>query len=178
MMRNAWPLLFLSVVACSAPPRPITVGEFIAQKEGVSVAEGERRAAHQNALHGLIARASADPAWGGLRFEHRPTYRVVLSFTDGQPRPELVALAPSDLRPHIVFEKAVRSRAEADRLMNVLSTALQPLGGDWNISFDPANGRFTVNVARKKQIEPARALVPEAMRSDVDVVVGPQIIPT
>jgi hypothetical protein len=172
-------IAILAIAGCAtAPPPPISVGEFIAQKEGLSVAEGERRAEHQNAIHALVAQAGKDPAWGGLRFEHRPEYRIILRFADGRARPELLALVPADLRSHIRFGTALRSLIEVDRLTKELFDALRPLPGDWNTMYDDASGRFTVNVARSSQLDEARRLVPTHLQAHTDVVVGGQIIPT
>ena len=164
--------------ACIAPARPATVAEHMASEFGISLAEAERRAAHQDSLHALVARAGSDPGWAGLRIEHVPIYRIVLRFTDGRQRAELIALAPADLRPHIAFEAAARSRSDAERVMTQLSIALQPLGGDWNISYDEARDRFAVSVGKRAQVDAARRLIPLELRTITDVAVGPQIIPT
>ena len=178
-MRYLWASCLLLAAGCAAAPeRPITTAEFLAQQEGLPLAEAERRIRHQDQLHRLVAAAQHDPAWADLRIQHRPDYRVTLRFTDGRPRPELVQLVPPDLRPHIVFGTAPLSRIEADRLMGELSAALQPLGRDWNIMYDGDTGSFTVNVARKDQIEPASRLVPAHLRARTRVVVGPQIVVT
>src|SRR5687768_16804898 len=133
-MRCAWIILSLSAVGCAvAPPQPITGAQFLAQQEGLALAEAERRIRHQDQLQPLVRAASADPGFGEARFVHRPVYRIVFSFTDGKPRPALIAMAPPDMRPHLAFVKAIRSRAEMDRSANELNDALRPLGRAFNI---------------------------------------------
>jgi hypothetical protein len=115
----------------------------------------------QAASNALLERLRSDPAFGGARYEHSPCYRLVLAFTDGQPRRWVIDAADARLRPYLAFSRSRFSEGErnsaAKQIMAALSSARIPFA--FMIAGSPEG--FGIYVATAAEVERARLLVPE-----------------
>jgi hypothetical protein len=121
----------------------------------------------------LVQRVQADPAYGGAWYEHAPCYRIVLAFTDGQPRQWVIEAAEPELRPYIAFGRTKFSLAERERARPEIMAALATAGARSEIfvvSLDPEG--FMVGVPTEADAQIARRAIPERYRDITRVEVG------
>lgn len=118
------------------------------------------------------------PGFSDIFIEHEPTWHVVVAFTSPlPPRDHIVKLAPSAIRDRIIVRTAKRTRAEIDAALDQLAPALRAAGLPWGGGYDVKTQRFEIKVASPAYVERVRSAVPPALRSDVDVTVGPLPVP-
>ena len=127
----------------------------------------------QLAADRLTARVQADPAYGGAWYEHAPCYRIVLAFTDGQPRQWVIDAAEPELRPYIAFGRTKFSQAEREQARPEIMTALAAAGARTEVFFSSINPeQFTVGVPTEADARVARRAIPERYRDITRVEVG------
>ena len=151
------------------PPPVITLPGAICERART----GEMIVRIQLAADRLISRVQADPGFGGAWYEHAPCYRLVLGFTDGQPRQWVVDAAEPELRPYIAFGRTKLSQAEREQARPEIMAALAAAGARtkiFGVSLHPE--QFIVGVPTEADAQIARAAVPERYRDITRVEVG------
>ncbi|HET7708776.1 MAG TPA: hypothetical protein VFK50_04480 [Sphingomicrobium sp.] len=127
----------------------------------------------QLAASRLIERVQADPAYGGAWYQHAPCYRLVLGFTDGQPRQWVIDAADAELRPYVAFGRTRFSQAEREQARPLIMAALAAAGARLEVfvvSLDPEG--FMVGVPAEADARIARRAIPERYRPITRVEVG------
>ncbi len=150
-------------------PRVVTLPGAICEQART----GETIMRVQLAADRLILRVEADPAYGGAWYEHAPCYRIVLGFTDGQPRQWVIDAAEPELRPYVGFGQTKFSQAEREQARPEIFAALAAAGARTEIfavSLDPE--RFMVGVPTEADARIARAAIPDRYRGITRVEIG------
>ena len=163
------PVALPAPASAPPPPRVVTLPGAICER--ARTAETIMRV--QLAADRLISRVQADPAYGGAWYEHAPCYRIVLGFTDGQPRQWVIDAAEADLRPYVAFGRTKFSQAEREQARPEIWAALAAAGARSEIfvvSIDPEE--FMVGVPTEADAQIARAAIPERYRGITRVEVG------
>ncbi len=163
------PLAALAPAPALPPPRVVTLPGAVCEQART----GETILRVQLAADRLISRIQADPAYGGAWYEHAPCYRIVLGFTDGQPRQWVVDAAEPDLRPYVAFGRTKLSQAGREQARPEIMAALAAAGARSEIfvvSLDPEG--FMVGVPTEADARIARDAIPERYRGITRVEVG------
>lgn len=114
----------------------------------------------QPAAQRLIERAQAEPGYGGAWFENSPCYRLVLAFTDGQPRWPVIEAAEPWLRPYLSFARSRFTEAERNAAAESIRKALSQAGIRWAFFDEGAGGNWTIHLGSQADVDRARAIVP------------------
>lgn len=110
----------------------------------------------------LIQRVQSDPAYGGAWYEQAPCYRLVLAFTDGEPRQSVVDAAEPELRPYIAFGRTKFSQAEREKARHEIMAAVAAAGARTKVFFSSLNPeQFTIGVPTEADARIARAAIPQ-----------------
>lgn len=163
------PVATATPAPAAAPPRVITLPGAICEQART----GETILRVQLATDRLISRVQADPAYGGAWYEHAPCCRIVLAFTDGQPRQWVVDAAEPDLRPYVAFGRTKFSQAEREQARPQIMADLTAAGARTEVfvvSLDPEG--FMVGVPTEADAQIARRAIPERYRDITRVEVG------
>lgn len=114
-----------------------------------------------------------DPTFAGAWYEHAPCYRLVLAFTDGQPRQWVVDAAPPELKPYLAFGRSKYSAAEREAARMEIMAALAAAGLRFSFFVEgPPAERFTIGVRTPADAQVAMQAVPPRHRADVSIFVG------
>lgn len=181
----------LAAAACAKPPpadpadaaevaRPAAidpVGGF-AQMYGISRDDAQVRLDNQERVSALAEALRRDPLPGfsDLWIEHEPRYAVVVAFKGAAPKAEVLRRADPKLRPFLEFREAKRDKAAIDRDLDRLIAAFRDAPVQWAGGYDVKTGRFGFDFATEAGADWARARVPDDLKADVDVRMGP--VPT
>ncbi len=153
----------------AAPPRVLTLPGAICEQART----GETILRVQLAADRLISRVQADPAYGGAWYEHAPCYRIVLGFTDGQPRQWVIDAAEPDLRPHVAFGRTKFTPAEREQARLEIMSAIPAAGARLKIFGSSLNPEaLVVGVPTEADAQIARRAIPERYRGITRVEVG------
>jgi hypothetical protein len=136
------------------------------------VRDGNFIARIQSEVEALMTRLKADPNFGWAAYEHMPCYRLVLAFTDGQPRPWVLAAASPELRPLIAFADAKYSHAEREQATREILTALEATRVRFLLAVNGRDARFEVIVRTEADAALVRQVIPQRYREDVIVKLG------
>jgi len=114
-------------------PAPVIVPRAVEASEPEhceQVRDGNKIARIQTEVEQLLVRLRPNPAFAWAKYEHFPCYRVVLAFTDGKPRPAVLAAASPELRPfiRIVPARLPFSQAQFEQARQEIFAALRPTG--------------------------------------------------
>ncbi len=113
------------------------------------------------AANRLIERVRSEPGYGGAWFENEPCYRVVLAFTDGQPRWSVIEAAELWLRPYIGFARSRFTEVERSANGEKLRQAMASAGISYAFGDGAGTESWTIYVGSQADVDRARALVPE-----------------
>lgn len=127
----------------------------------------------QGASQDLIERLMGDPSFGGAWFDHFPCYRIVLAFTDAQPRPWVVPTAAPELQPFIAFARSEYSESERERARREIGASLNAAGVRFSLFYSMLNPeQFTIQVRTEAEALIARRAIPDRYRNLTKVDVG------
>jgi hypothetical protein len=117
----------------------------------------------QPAANRLIERARCEPGFGGAWFENEPCYRLVLAFTDGQPRPSIIEATEPWFRPYLGFAPSSFTETERNAAAEKLRQAMASAGISFAFGDGGGTESWTIYVGSQSDLERARALVPERL---------------
>lgn len=153
----------------AALPRVVTLPGAVCER--ARTAETIMRV--QLAADRLMQRVQADPAFGGAWYEHAPCYRIVLAFTDGQPRQWVVDAAEPELRPYIAFSRTSLAHAERERAAREIMSAVNAAGVQFEIFSSSVHPEeFMLGVRTEAEARIARQAIPERYRALTKIEIG------
>lgn len=128
----------------------------------------------QPAANRVIERARAEPGFGGAWFENEPCYRLVLAFTDGQPRPSIIEAAEPWFRPYLGFSRSRFTEAERDQARLEMGPLIKAAGVGDAVFVDHGASpeRLGIGVLTEADAARVRAVIPDRYRSLIEVWVG------
>lgn len=165
----AAPVPVVEPAAVIAPQPVATEPEYCEQ-----VRDGNTVARIQTEVEQLLVRLRPNPAFAWAKYEHAPCYRVVLAFTDGQPRPAILAAASPELRKFIRFVPARLpfSHAQFEQARQDIFAALRPTRVQALIAVAPAEQQIDIGVRTEADAQLVRSVIPVRYRAITKVTPG------
>lgn len=144
---------------------------FLERKFNLSASEAQSRLDRQaeaEALSVQLSEAYSD-AFLGLKIQHEPTYKVVLSLASDQFDSQVRKLIPPKLRSFVQIRRSRLAIGEVETTRTALISVLGNSG--YELAFDYSRDRFVIRTP-KDNITKLRALVPPQFRALVEFQEG------
>jgi hypothetical protein len=170
-------------VAAQAPRVPPPPGEtktvvgrnpsvsYLMQRYSLAEAEAAERIAVQSEVVALSERMNAegDPAYADMWIEHEPVFRVVLAFADNKDRKAFLDSVSPRLRRFVHLVNVAKSKRQVDSDLAAITAAIRASGIPFSGGFDIKGRRYVIEVESQNAAQQVRALIPPALRSEVDI---------
>lgn len=155
------------------PGRDLQV-EFIAQQHGLSVQEATERVALLREIQQVVQAAigSDEEGFGGVWVDHSPTFKIIVGFTGQSERREFLDRLSPQLRRYVQIRNSAKALGVAQQEVAQIQQALSAARIPFETFFEPRSQSHVVVVQAQDNANTARALIPPALRSNVDVRVG------
>lgn len=148
---------------------------YLMETYGIAEAEALDRLQLQQEVTALATalRRGSDPAFGGIWIEHAPVFKIVVAFADQKDRQALRESIAPNLRRHVQIVHRPRSDRDISAQLDQLTAAISAANIPYASGYTVQAGRFFVAVESQQHAQQVRALIPPALRGDVEVRVEP-----
>lgn len=149
--------------------------DFLVNTYRISRQEAEERLVVQDELSEKIEEIAAQfgDRFGGIDIEQQAPFRVVVLVEgeDGATVPQSFNLPPR-LQRYIGTQRAQRSLAETNAIVERLATIFRSAGNRTIVNFDPAAQKFVVTAPESRIVQALTRLIPAELFKDVTTRVG------
>jgi hypothetical protein len=147
----------------------------LAQSHGISTAQAAERVDILGEVERIVEQALAEDAdsFGGVWVDHSPTFKIIVAFTGQSERKAFVDRLPAKARRYVQIRNATKSLAAAQQDVDQILKAVSGAGVPFETYFEPRSQNYIVTVKDQAAAGVARGLIPAALRSMVNVRVGP-----
>jgi hypothetical protein len=147
----------------------------LVQAHGVPAAEAAERVAALAEVQQIVEQALGDDpdGFGGVWVDHVPTFKIVIAFTGAGDRKAFLDRLPAKSRRHVQIRNAAKPLAAAQKDVDQILQALSGAKIAFETYFEPRSQNYVVTVKDQSAAGTARGLIPAALRSAVNVRVGP-----
>ena len=149
--------------------------EQLTQAHGISAADAAERVDVLSEVQQIVERALADDpnSFGGVWVDHSPTFKIIVAFTGEGDRKAFLDRLPAKSRRYVQIRNATKSLAAAQQDVDQILQALSAAKIVFETYFEPRSQNYVVTVKDQSAAGTARALIPAALRSMVNIRVGP-----
>ncbi|MFN3726015.1 MAG: S1 family peptidase [Allosphingosinicella sp.] len=156
------------------PGRDLQV-EFLAQKYGISPQDAAERASILRDIQEVVRAAvgSDEAAFAGVWVDHVPAFKIIVGFAGESERREFLDQLSPRLRRYVQIRHTVKALAVAQREVSAIHQALSVAGTPFETYFEPRSQNHIVVVPDQRAANTVRGLIPPALRSSVNIRVGP-----
>lgn len=156
------------------PGRDLLV-DVLAQQYGISAQDAAERAEILREVQEVVQAAvgSDEAGFGGVWVDHSPTFRIIVGFTDQSERREFLDRLSPRLRRYVQIRNSAKALGTAQQEVAQIQQALSSARIPFETFFDPRSQNHVVVVRDQGDANTARGLIPPALRSTVNVRVGP-----
>ena len=112
-------------------------------------------------------------SFGGVWVDHSPTFKIIVAFTGEGDRKAFLDRLPAKSRRYVQIRNATKSLAAAQQDVDQILQALSAAKIVFETYFEPRSQNYVVTVKDQSAAGTARALIPAALRSMVNIRVGP-----
>lgn len=149
--------------------------EHLGRTYGLSAEEAAERVEVLREVQQVVdLAASSDPdAFGGVWVDQTPTLKIVVAFSGQDDRKALLERIPAKLRRYVQIRNSAKSLASSQQDTDAILEAVSGAKIPFETYFDPRSQNYVLIVKDQSDAGTARGLIPPALRSMVNVKVGP-----
>ena len=154
-------------------------GGYLQTRYGLSDEEAARRLSNEQLVGDLNTSLHEDPVQGfsSMWIRHEPTYAVVVNVSPPFDRAAILARADEAIRDDIEFVSVTRTQSEISRTEDRIIAAWRDIRAPWSGGYEVQRDTFRYTAASPATLEDMRAALPEDLRGEVELAVGPQPVP-
>ncbi|MEO7177660.1 MAG: hypothetical protein ABIW83_02340, partial [Allosphingosinicella sp.] len=113
--------------------------------------------------------AENDPAYADMWIEHEPVFRIVVAFADNKDRKAFLEGLSPRLRRYVHLVNVPKAKKQVDSDLAAITAAIRASGIPFSGGIDIKGRRYVVEVENQGAAQQVRALIPPALRSEVDI---------
>lgn len=148
---------------------------YLMQAYGIDKSEAQMRIDLQADIMALSDRlnATGDETYGDMYVQHEPVFKIMILFADKSDRKAFLENLDPKIRRYVQLKQAKKSRGQATRELEELSTILSARTIAHSSKYDLAEETFDITVENERDAGLVRSLLPPNRKIETTVRIAP-----